>query len=175
MATLVLGPTPPELSELIERRRALGQDLYDEVWEGDYHMAPFPNRWHGHTVVRIIELLAASATAAGLNATDGFNLGAPNDFRVPDLGYHRDFSAEAFTATAAIVVEVVLPHDESYDKFSFYAAHGVDEVLIVDPGLRAARWFVLADGYQEREQSILLGVSGVDIAAGLRWPDEPSN
>jgi hypothetical protein len=36
--TVVLGPRRPELEALLERRRALGQDLFDEVWAGDYHM-----------------------------------------------------------------------------------------------------------------------------------------
>ena len=36
--------------------------------------------------------------------------------------------------TAALVVEVVSPGDETYDKLQFYACHNVDEVLIVDPG-----------------------------------------
>ncbi len=40
MRTVVLGPRPPELQALVERRRALGQDLHDEVWHGDYHVAP---------------------------------------------------------------------------------------------------------------------------------------
>ena len=33
-----------ELEELIARRRALGQDGMDEVWEGEYHVAP-----HAHS------------------------------------------------------------------------------------------------------------------------------
>lgn len=31
-----------------------------------------------------------------------------------------------------MVVEILSPRDESYEKFPFYAAHGVDEVLIVN-------------------------------------------
>jgi hypothetical protein len=44
--TVVLGPRPPELEAVLERRRALGQDLYDEVWAGEYHMAPAPSHRH---------------------------------------------------------------------------------------------------------------------------------
>jgi hypothetical protein len=38
--TIVLGPPPPELNALIARRQSLGLDTHDEVWKGEYHMAP---------------------------------------------------------------------------------------------------------------------------------------
>ena len=41
--TVVLGPPPAEISALIARRHALGLDTHDEVWEGEYHMAPAAN------------------------------------------------------------------------------------------------------------------------------------
>lgn len=53
MATLVLGPTPPELTGFLERRRSMGQDRFDEVWEGVYHVAPAPNAWHGYAALRV--------------------------------------------------------------------------------------------------------------------------
>ncbi len=36
-------------------------------------------------------------------------------------------------ATAALVVEIVSPGDKTWEKLPFYAAHSVDESLIVDP------------------------------------------
>jgi hypothetical protein len=47
MRTVVLGQRPPELDEVIRRRQTLGQDLYDEMWEGSYVMAPAPSPAHG--------------------------------------------------------------------------------------------------------------------------------
>lgn len=38
MQTVVLGPQPAEIRALIERRHALGIDLFDEVWEGSYQV-----------------------------------------------------------------------------------------------------------------------------------------
>ena len=38
MPTLVRDPQPAEFEALLERRRQLGQDLLDEVWEGVYVM-----------------------------------------------------------------------------------------------------------------------------------------
>lgn len=37
MPTLVRDPQPMEFEALLERRRKLGQDLLDEVWDGIYH------------------------------------------------------------------------------------------------------------------------------------------
>ena len=175
MATMVLGPTPPELAELLKRRRSLGQDRFDEIWEGVYHVAPAPNSWHGYAELRVAALLADAAAGAGLTPTGPFNLGEPTDYRVPDLGFHRGFPTATFVPTAAIVVEVVSPDDQSYAKLPFYAAHRVDEVLIIDAELRAARWLVNLGsgndtGFEEREASVLLGTARSDIAAGIRWP-----
>ena len=43
MPTLVRDPQPAEFEALLERRRRLGQDLFDEVWEGVLHMNPAPS------------------------------------------------------------------------------------------------------------------------------------
>jgi hypothetical protein len=42
MPTLVMDPAPAEIDALIERRRRLDLDHYDEVWEGVLHMNPPP-------------------------------------------------------------------------------------------------------------------------------------
>ena len=55
MRTVVLGERPPELDALIARRRSLGLDTFDEVWEGDYHMNPTPpgpHSWIDQQLVR---------------------------------------------------------------------------------------------------------------------------
>lgn len=40
MTTVIVGPRPQAVDDLIEARRRLGQDRHDEMWEGDYHLAP---------------------------------------------------------------------------------------------------------------------------------------
>jgi hypothetical protein len=55
--TVVLGPRPRELEGLIQRRRALGIDAFDEVWEGSYHAAP------AHPAHGYVELIVADPTA----------------------------------------------------------------------------------------------------------------
>ena len=85
MRTVVLGPRPPELDALIARRRSLGLDTHDEVWKGEYHMAPSAHSSHGWLDQQLAELLGPLARAAGLGGTGPFNLGEPDDFRVPDV------------------------------------------------------------------------------------------
>ena len=77
--------------------------------------------------------------------------------------------------TAAMVVEVVSPHDESWLKFDHYAAHGVDEVLIADPQDSTLHLFVLVDGgYQPADVSALLGFTVPELHASIEWPEGPS-
>jgi hypothetical protein len=45
MPTLIKDPPPAGFEELLERRRQLGQDLLDEMWEGVYHMNPAPAKY----------------------------------------------------------------------------------------------------------------------------------
>jgi hypothetical protein len=57
--------------------------------------------------------------------------------------------------TAALVIEIVSPGDESWEKLPFYAAHDVEEVLIVDPQERSVTWLALEDGkYRPVEHSL---------------------
>ena len=172
MKTVVLGEPPPEITALLARRRALGQDRFDEVWEGDYHVVPGPHPWHGYVAKALGSLLDPLAVTAGLVATGQFNLGpSKDDFRVPDGGYHLSLPSEMFVPTAAVVVEVLSPGDETWLKFDFYARHGVDEIVIADPRAREVRWFTLTGAaYEETGASNLLGVGAADLVARIAWP-----
>jgi Uma2 family endonuclease len=172
MPTLVLDPQPQELATLIERRRRLDQDLFDEVWEGVLHMNPAPRGRHGAIETQLAVLLAPLARAAGLVLTGQFDVGSSEeDYRVPDLGLHREFSDRVWYPTAAAVLEIVSPGDESYKKFDFYASHGVEEVVIVDPGERIVRWFALTGSeYRELERSAVLPHGPTELARQIDWP-----
>jgi hypothetical protein len=53
------------------------------------------------------------AAGAGLVTTGQFNVGgSEGDYRVPDLGLHRDFTDRVWYPTAALVAEIVSPGDE---------------------------------------------------------------
>lgn len=172
MRTVVLGDTHPELTEWIARRRALGQDRYDEVWNGEYHMSPMAHSWHGIVVLELGVALHQLAAPRGLYVGDAFNLGYDQEnFRVPDLGVHREVLDQVWVPTAAMVVEVVSPDDESWLKFDHYAGHGVDEVLIADPRARTLDLFVLADGrYERADRSALLEVAVAEVHEAVTWP-----
>ena len=173
MPTLVLGTPPPELEALLERRREAGVDRLDEVWEGVHHMVPGPSFEHAHVAQRLGELLGPLARAAGLVPTmHEFNLGEDeHDFRVPDGGLHRPGAAGVWLSTAALVVEVRSPGDETWQKLPFFAAHHVDEVLIVDPAERTVIWLGLRDGeYEPVGRSGLIALGPTELAAQLDWP-----
>lgn len=173
MATLVLGTPPPELEALLERRRVAGVDRLDEVWQGVRHMVPGPSFEHARVSQQLAELLGPPARAAGLMAAMAeFNLGESEyDFRVPDGGLHRPGAAGVWLSTAAVVVEILSPDDESWQKLPFYAAHHVDEVLFVDPAERSVAWLALRDGdYQRVERSALIALGPAELAEQLDWP-----
>jgi Uma2 family endonuclease len=173
MRTLVLDPPSAGLEQILERRRRSGLDRLDEIWEGVLHMVPAPSGQHAEIAQQLAELLGPPARAAGMVPAIGeFNLGdSEEDFRVPDGGIHRTRPHGTWHPTAALVVEIVSPGDESWEKLPFYAAHNVDEVLIIDPQERSVNWLA-RDGerYNPVEHSSLvdLGASGLEHL--IDWP-----
>jgi Uma2 family endonuclease len=101
-----------------------------------------------------------------------FNVGeSEHDFRVPDGGLHRPGAAGVWLPTAAVVVEILSPDDESWQKLPFYAEHRVDEVLLVDPTERTVTWLALRNGEYERVQrSGLIVLGPTELAEQLDWP-----
>jgi hypothetical protein len=170
--TLVLDPEPVEIKALVERRRRLGQDLYDEVWEGVLHMNPGPHGRDANVQQQLAEILGPLARRAGLMPRVGpFNIGSPGDYRVPGGGLHRSAADELYYPTAALAIEIVSPGDETFEKLPFYAAHGVAEVLIVDPLQRSVRWLRLAgDGYAPIAGSSLIELGPDALAERIDWP-----
>ena len=173
MTTLVLGTPPPELEALFERRRQAGVDRLDEVWQGVRHMVPGPSFEHARISQQLAELLGPLASASGLLAAiSEFNLGeSEHDFRVPDGGLHRPGAAGVWLSTAALVVEILSPEDEAWQKLPFYAAHAVDEVLIVDPADRTISWLALVGGeYRRLQRSGLIDIGPEELCEQLDWP-----
>jgi len=172
--TLILEPSSVGLDELLERRRCSGLDRLDEVWEGVLHMVPAPSGEHADITQQLAVILDAPARAAGLVPTMGeFNLGvSEHDYRVPDGGLHRERPRGTWFPTAELVVEIVSPGDESWEKLPFYARHGIAETLIVDPRERAVHWLALADGeYRPIERSHLVDLGPDDLVKRIDWPD----
>jgi hypothetical protein len=65
MSTLVKDPAPPEFEALLERRRRLGQNRFDEVWDGVLHMIPAPSYEHQRLSQRLAVILDRGRTRGG--------------------------------------------------------------------------------------------------------------
>ncbi len=172
MRTLVLDPPPPQLQELIAQRQRTGVDRHDEVWEGVYHMIPVAGIVHSLVAAQLAELLGAPARANGLVVGTAFNLGSKDNYRVPDLGVHRDPQLAVWVPTAAIAVEILSPDDDTWKKLPFYARHEVDELLIVDPAEHSVTWLALREGeYRPSDRSAILDLGASALAERIDWPD----
>lgn len=186
MRTLVVDSASAGLEKLMERRRRSGLDRLDEIWEGVYHMVPAPSFEHASIAQQLAVILDGPARLAGLVPAMGeFNLGdSEHDFRVPDGGLHRPGASGTWLPTAALVVEIVSPGDESWEKLPFYAAHHVDEVLIVDPQQHTVSWLALTGpapaagsaqdaelgDYRPAQRSSLIELGPAELAERIEWP-----
>jgi Uma2 family endonuclease len=157
--------------EVILRRQVLGLDLFDEVWEGVYHMAPAPHGRHGSVEAKLMMLLGQRAQEQGLRVSGPCNIGEPNNYRVPDVTFSVADAPELnFHPTAEAVVEIVSPGDESRLKYDFYFRAGLKEVVIVDPQLRTVEWFARGPaGFVPAKGSDVLGVTAEEVRTGLGW------
>jgi Uma2 family endonuclease len=170
--TLLPDPPPAPFDRLLKQREQWGADRWDEVWEGVLHMNPPPSHEHEQLVIRLGYLLTPYAQAVGLELTGGVGIGDQDDYRVPDLALHRPGAAPQWHPTAALVVEIVSPGDETPGKLPFYANHQIDELLIADPTEQTIRWLALdEDGlYRSVERSGLIDLDANQLARQLNWP-----
>jgi Uma2 family endonuclease len=125
---------------LLDERRRLGLDVFDEVWGGVLHMVPPPSGEHQILESRMIATLIGVADRHGLVASVETGLfAADDDYRVPDLIVTRPAQRthRGVDDTAELVVELRSPHDETDEKLPWYAARGVAEILVIDPPTRA--------------------------------------
>ena len=115
----------------LERRRALGLDHFDEMWDGVYWVAPHAHSDLGLLEEEIAALLRPWAQRAGLRGSAGFNLGAPNNYRVPDRGLPPDASRQRLRRDRTCCRGDREPGDETFAKLPCYGAQGVVEVIVV--------------------------------------------
>ncbi len=144
----------------------------DEVWEGVLHIVPAPDLGHADIESQLHAILRPLAQRAGLKMVGQSNLGEGlDDFRVPDSALHRPGASGAWHTSAPLVIEIRSPDDESWEKLPFYAAHEVQEVLIVDPAKRSVDWLILRDGeYRAAERSELLDLGADELRTRIEWP-----
>ncbi len=167
----------PEIGRLIDERRRLGLDTFDEWHAGVYVVVAGPSPEHGRIVVQLAILLSPLAQAASLHVASPANIGTDrDDCRVPDLAVFRPDTARtslAFLATAELAVEVLSPGERPQAKLGFYAERGVREYLEVDPRSRALRlWRNDSGAWHASDHSAVLDVAVDALASGLDWPDD---
>src|ERR1700722_5830292 len=112
---------------MIQERKRLGIDLYDEVWEGMYVMPSMPNNAHQFLVDDLGDILTLLVKQPGLGVkVQGANVsdrrkGWEYNFRVPDLlvVLHNSRAIDCGTFWCGgpdFVVEIESPGDDTEDK-----------------------------------------------------------
>ena len=144
-------PQVPE--HVLEWRKRIGADRWDEMWEGELHMPPAANREHQDLEWALQTWLRIHwAKPLGNKAYGPINVASPgawpNDYRIPDLvllrpdRFHIDRN-EYFDGGPTVVVEIRSPGDESIEKLPFYARIGVEEAWIIDRDTREPEIYLL--------------------------------
>lgn len=136
--------TDPETQKaMIRRRRRLGLDKFDEVWNGVYVMSPLADDLHQAISLRlggILDLLAGlpagSQVRAGVNVSDRPEAWTKN-FRCPDVAVFlpgtKAINHGAFWEGGPdFAVEIRSPGDPARKKLPFYGRIGTRELLIID-------------------------------------------
>ena len=148
--TTVLATTDdlPELRAALDRRRELGLDLYDEVWEGVYRIVNAPGPRHAAIQATLLAILEPLAEERGIVALGPANIGVPDDHRIPDacLVEPSVIGTSAWLERAELVVQILSPDEPSRAKIDFYAARAVAEYLQIDADMSdASLWALSSD------------------------------
>jgi Uma2 family endonuclease len=134
---------PRDVAKMIARRKRLGHDRFDEVWDGVYVMSPIANDEHQEIATflsAVIMVIVAwgrlGKVRAGINVSDRIK-GWNKNYRVPDVAVFLKGCAAKCCGThwfggPDFAAEIVSKRDRSREKFDFYAKVGTRELLIVD-------------------------------------------
>jgi hypothetical protein len=111
-----------------------------------------------------------------LEAVLPFNIGTPDDYRVPDAGWGPDIPNGVYLPSMPVILEIVSPGDDTFEKFDFYADHGVEEIIVVDRVAQTVEiWVRSFRIYRPVDRSTALGISTAELQAGIRWPRQEKN
>ena len=146
-----------KIRRVIRRRRRLGLDRKDEVWNGRYIVMPDPDNTHQDLVGALLTVLRIVISWAKLgNAFPGGNISNREDkwtsnYRVPDVTvFLNDNPAENrgthWLGGPDLAVEIVSDNDKSRKKLDFYASVGTRELLIIDRDPWLIELFRLTNG-----------------------------
>lgn len=161
---------------LLEERRLIGADKFDELWEGVLHMVPPASGHHQRLSTDLCLILGPLARQRGLvPALESGLFRDSDDYRVPDQLYARpDHCTErGFDGDVPLVIELLSPNDESYVKLGFYGSIGVAEALFIDPVTRAVELFVNRSGNMFAVQPAPEGVAVATLGVRLQTVTGP--
>jgi len=152
------------IPELLRFRERTGADRFDEMWEGVLHMTPSPSFRHQSHASRILSFFvetwcSRSGGAAVMQISVSTQDRWDQDYRIPDVSVMlplRVPQGEAMFVRPNVVFEIRSPGDETYEKLPFYAAVGVEAIVIVERDTKAAQVFALSG------QDFVLVPPGVD-------------
>jgi Uma2 family endonuclease len=157
-------------ARMIRRRRRLGLDFRDEVWDGVYVMSPEADnehQWIGTRLATVFDHAIGGPPLglvyAGISVTDR-PVNWQKNYRVPDVavflpGNPAEDRGTHWFGGPDFAVEVISRHDRSRKKFVFYAKVGVRELLLID----RKPWALELYGLQ----------NGVLVPAGRLNPGDP--
>jgi Uma2 family endonuclease len=141
MATIVADPWLEK--RLRARRRALGHDRWDEVWDGVYFMPPLPNEEHQELSTRLGAVIpfalgweSTHKVYVGINVSDR-EQGWKKNYRCSDVaaflaGTQAKNCGPHWCGGPDFVTEIVSPRDRSRKKLRFYSRLGTRELLLID-------------------------------------------
>jgi Uma2 family endonuclease len=146
----------------LDEHRSSDASQWDEMWNGELHMAAMPNRFHQRLVFQLQSFLQNHwAKPSGGDVEQEVNLTTPEDeetwthnYRIPDLvildssRFHID-KIEYMAGAPLVCVEVRSPGDESYDKLEFYAGLRVPEVWIIERDTKEPEIYKFVHGEYE--------------------------
>ena len=159
---------PREQARLIAERRAAGADRFDEVWDGDYVMAPLADNEHQElagNLAGLFKLVLGWDTEArvlpGANISDR-EAGWEHNYRCPDIAVFlsdtsaRDCGSHWFGGPD-LAAEILSPGDRTPQKIPFYASVNVRELLVVDRAPWSLRLYRLRNGQLDDEGALTPG------------------
>ena len=139
--------------ELLEERARRGLDRFDELWDEVLHMVPPPSFLHQTLANKLHAFLAPRLLPRGIEVYGETGVFRPEsrgrDYRIPDLAFFRPdqpglVTERGLEGAPLVVLEIRSPDDETYEKFEFWAALGVPEVVTIEPATRGIELFRLA-------------------------------
>jgi Uma2 family endonuclease len=141
MPILIIDPS--DQKRLLKRRRLMGGDRQDEVWDGVYIFMPLGDNVHQElgfnlagAIKQGIEPTPGARIFPGCNVSDQREEWKKN-YRCPDVAVFLPGNPAQDRGTfwfggPDFAVEIMSPYDRSRKKFAFYARVGVRELMLVD-------------------------------------------